>query len=247
MAYLAPPTAAGANPTSTAAGLIENSLSGGSKSGYTFIYSPGASDSRGRINTYSIIASPSIGSTGTSSYYTNQSGVIRESQTGPAGPSSPPLGSSQQSLAAPAGVGQPAVPQGQPATIPEDIGRFLQTWSDSFRAGNFDVQMDCYAPMVETYYGKHNLTRAQVRREREGMITQYGSVRQFDVSTVEMISSSPQRVEVKFRTHWELSGRRYFAGEDTEKLTLIQTDGRWSIAGEEEPVVYWVKKQGGRN
>src|SRR5271156_2543623 len=46
--YLQPP-AAGANPTSTAAGLIDSVLSAGAKSGYSFTYSPGASDSTGRI------------------------------------------------------------------------------------------------------------------------------------------------------------------------------------------------------
>src|ERR1039457_581743 len=40
LAYRAPP-AAGANPTSTAAGLIDSILSAGAKSGYSFAYSPG--------------------------------------------------------------------------------------------------------------------------------------------------------------------------------------------------------------
>src|SRR5215469_7180519 len=57
MAYLAPdPT--GNSPTSTAAGLIDSVLASGSKSGYTFTYSPGASDSTGRINGYAITAVP---------------------------------------------------------------------------------------------------------------------------------------------------------------------------------------------
>ena len=41
--YLAPPQRHSANPTSTAAGLIDSVLAGGSKSGYSFTYSPGAS------------------------------------------------------------------------------------------------------------------------------------------------------------------------------------------------------------
>src|SRR5580693_50397 len=57
MSYLAPP-AGTANPTSTAAGLIDSVLALGSKSGYSFTYSPGASDATGRINTYSFTAVP---------------------------------------------------------------------------------------------------------------------------------------------------------------------------------------------
>ena len=59
---------AGANPTSTAAGLIDSVLASGSKSGYSFTYSPGPSDSTGRINTYAFIAVPITSSTGTNYY-----------------------------------------------------------------------------------------------------------------------------------------------------------------------------------
>ena len=75
------PPAAGSNPTSTAAGLIDSVLAGGSKSGYSFTYSPGTSDSSGRINTYAINATPITSSTGTNYYYTDQSGVIRQNST----------------------------------------------------------------------------------------------------------------------------------------------------------------------
>jgi len=91
MAYLAPPATAGANPTSTAAGLIDSVLAGGSKSGYSFTYSPGASDSTGRINTYAIIGVPITSSTGTNYYYTDQSGVIRQNSTTTAASTDSPL------------------------------------------------------------------------------------------------------------------------------------------------------------
>jgi prepilin-type N-terminal cleavage/methylation domain-containing protein len=90
MSYLQPP-AAGANPTSTAAGLIDSVLSGGSKSGYSFTYSPGASDSTGRINTYQFTAVPISNSTGTNYYFTDQSGVIRQNSTTTAASTDSPI------------------------------------------------------------------------------------------------------------------------------------------------------------
>src|ERR1035438_1950906 len=62
------PPAAAANPTSTAAGLIDSVLALGSKSGYSFTYSPGPTDTTGRINTYSFTAVPITSSTGTNYY-----------------------------------------------------------------------------------------------------------------------------------------------------------------------------------
>jgi type IV pilus assembly protein PilA len=90
MSYLQPdPT--GSSPTSTAAGLIDSVLALGSKSGYSFTYSPGASDSNGRINTYAFTAVPITSSTGTNYYYTDQSGVIRQNSTTTAGSTDSPI------------------------------------------------------------------------------------------------------------------------------------------------------------
>jgi prepilin-type N-terminal cleavage/methylation domain-containing protein len=88
---LAPPTTTTANPTSTAAGLIDSVLAMGSKSGYSFVYSPGTSDSTGRINTYQITAVPITNSTGTNYYYTDQSGVIRQNSTTTAASTDSPI------------------------------------------------------------------------------------------------------------------------------------------------------------
>ena len=90
LSYLGP-GAAGSNPTSTAAGLIDSILALGSKSGYTFSYSPGTADNTGRINTYSFSAQPITSSTGTNYYYTDQSGVIRQNSTTAAGSTDSPL------------------------------------------------------------------------------------------------------------------------------------------------------------
>ncbi|MGA3166594.1 MAG: prepilin-type N-terminal cleavage/methylation domain-containing protein [Terriglobia bacterium] len=90
MTYLAPPVA-GSNPTSTAAGLIDSVLAGGSKSGYAFAYSAGPPDSTGRTDYYSFTATPISDSTGTNYYFTDQSGVIRQNNTTTASSSDSPI------------------------------------------------------------------------------------------------------------------------------------------------------------
>jgi prepilin-type N-terminal cleavage/methylation domain-containing protein len=104
LADLGPPAANG-SPTASYAGLVDEVLSGigsaggtattantSSKSGYTFVYSPAATDTSGKIDFYSFTASPiSVGTTGTNFYYTDQSGVIRQNSTAMAGSSDSPL------------------------------------------------------------------------------------------------------------------------------------------------------------
>jgi prepilin-type N-terminal cleavage/methylation domain-containing protein len=89
---LGPPATAGANPSSTAAGLLDSVLTSGSKSGYTFAYFPGAVDTTGRINAYSFTANPVSSSTGTNYYYTDESGVTRLNATAIAAATDSPVG-----------------------------------------------------------------------------------------------------------------------------------------------------------
>jgi prepilin-type N-terminal cleavage/methylation domain-containing protein len=79
-----------AGPSS--ADLIDSVLAGGSKSGYDFLYSAGPKDANGRVNSYSIRADPSApGTTGQRSFFTDQSGAIRSSNSGPADVNSTPI------------------------------------------------------------------------------------------------------------------------------------------------------------
>ena len=80
------------SPTSTAADLIDSVLATGTKSGYSFTYTAGASDANGNILAYTITAAPvTLGTTGQRGFYTDQSVVIRGDATGTASVSSTPI------------------------------------------------------------------------------------------------------------------------------------------------------------
>jgi type IV pilus assembly protein PilA len=66
-----------ATATPAAADLIDSTLMGGVKSGYSFTYVAGAPDASGFINSYTLNANPSApGQSGIRYFYTDQSGVI---------------------------------------------------------------------------------------------------------------------------------------------------------------------------
>jgi len=86
------PVASGAAATSTSADLIDSVLATGSKSGYSFTWSSGTTDSNGNYLNYSITGQPlTPGTTGQRYFYTDQSGVIRASTGGLATAASTPL------------------------------------------------------------------------------------------------------------------------------------------------------------
>jgi type IV pilus assembly protein PilA len=100
LGYLGPPSS-GVPADESQAGIIDSVLSGksaggagtmtSSKSGYQFTYSPGVTIGR-RIESYTFNADPlSRGTTGTNSYFVDQTGVIRQNSTAPATMADSPL------------------------------------------------------------------------------------------------------------------------------------------------------------
>jgi type IV pilus assembly protein PilA len=83
------PIAAGGTASSTSADLLDAILVAGSKSGYTFVYTAGASD-----ESYTITATPiAVGTSGANTYFTDESGVIRvDTSGGTANATSSPIG-----------------------------------------------------------------------------------------------------------------------------------------------------------
>ena len=67
-------------------------LASGSKSGYSYTYTPGAADSSGVINSFQINSNPiSPGITGNRYFYTDESGVIRQNTSTLASVSDTPI------------------------------------------------------------------------------------------------------------------------------------------------------------
>ena len=87
------PAAGGAAPTSASADLIDSVLASGIKSGYRFTYAAGATDPSGNVLSYTITATPVVpGSSGQRSFFTDQSGTIRNTNNGNADSTSAPIG-----------------------------------------------------------------------------------------------------------------------------------------------------------
>jgi type IV pilus assembly protein PilA len=87
------PAPGGSAASSASADLIDSVLASGIKSGYRFVYAPGTTDPSGNVLSYTITATPVVaGSTGQRSFFTDQSGTIRNTSSGNADSTSPPIG-----------------------------------------------------------------------------------------------------------------------------------------------------------
>jgi len=87
---LGPP--AGGGPTAAAADLIDQVLAAGSKAGYSFFYVAVDADGDGRMDSFTLRASPIVpGQTGNKFFFTDETNVIRFSLAGPATAASTPI------------------------------------------------------------------------------------------------------------------------------------------------------------
>ncbi len=87
------PASGGTVASSAAADLIDSVLASGIKSGYKFMYVAGPSDPGGNVQSYTITATPvTPGSSGQRSFFTDQSGTIRNTASGTADAASTPIG-----------------------------------------------------------------------------------------------------------------------------------------------------------
>jgi len=79
------PVTGGGSPTSTAAGLIDANLAGGTKSGYTFTLNPVVASSGPNTDYQSAAAPVTPGTTGQRYFCSDSSGVIQYNATQPTG------------------------------------------------------------------------------------------------------------------------------------------------------------------
>lgn len=87
------PASGGTAASSASADLIDSALASGVKSGYKFVYAPVVTDPSGNVQSYTITATPVVaGSTGQRSFFTDQSGTIRNTSNGTADAASAPIG-----------------------------------------------------------------------------------------------------------------------------------------------------------
>lgn len=81
-----------AMPSSSLAGYIDSELAGGTKEGYTFTYTAGSADANGKIQSYTLTANPANPGQGTTHYYVDQTGIIRQNNQQAATDKDKPLG-----------------------------------------------------------------------------------------------------------------------------------------------------------
>jgi len=151
----------------------------------------------------------------------------------------PGNGSSQVAVAAPKPAAMPpaeSIVEGTPAPPAPDmagIHSLLDRWSSALKRGDVQAAALCYAPVVSTYFKKHDVTREAVLQSMRQARARYGRLDVYRIAGLGITPVSDTRAVATFRKHWQISGRGKSAGEEDERMTLVRNQGVWQISSEQ--------------
>jgi|HubBroStandDraft_1064217.scaffolds.fasta_scaffold04723_7 hypothetical protein len=126
--------------------------------------------------------------------------------------------------------------EGTPAPPEPDmagIHAILDRWASALKRGDVEAAAQCYAPVVTTYFDRHDVTREAVRQSIRQTRARYGRLDVYRISGLAITPVSDSRAVATFRKHWQWSGRKRSAGEEDERMTLVQAGGAWQISSEQ--------------
>jgi hypothetical protein len=116
------------------------------------------------------------------------------------------------------------------------VQQLLSRWVDSLKAHDLNAQMSCYASTLSRYFLKQNVTKQEVRRDKERFLRRYPDIRELAVRDVKIasVNGHPEVTAVK---SWDFGGQKDWTGHVLTHLTLERQNGRWVIASERERLI----------
>jgi len=161
----------------------------------------------------------------------------------PAAPRPVPAATQPAPPPAPSAV-PPSGEEPETAWTPDITGvrALLDRWSAALKRNDLASAAACYAPVVATYFARHNVPRDAVLRGMRQSLTHYGGLEIYRLSDVKISQVAEDRAVASFRKHWQTTGRRKSAGEEQERMTFVRDQGRWQISSEQQERIYWSHK-----
>jgi hypothetical protein len=137
---------------------------------------------------------------------------------------------------------QPAQEKPAGLGMPDKVKSLLDRWVISTRRHDLQANLDCYAPVVEPYFNKRQLSSQDLVREKQRQFQTIGTVRRLGLENIQFTQLGPDRAVILFDKNWAFGDRNLFSGAERGQLNLRNIGGDWKIAGERELKVYWVRR-----
>jgi hypothetical protein len=142
-------------------------------------------------------------------------------------------------------------PKDSDASVPspdskESVQRAVSAWVTAFRSKDANTLATSYAPNVEKYFRRENVSREEIQGYFESAFARIISIRTYEVDNIG-VESLPiddysgsginySRAAATFHKTWETAevDGKTFSGEEIERLTFASSPDGWKIVREEE-------------
>jgi len=115
----------------------------------------------------------------------------------------------------------------------QQINTLLERWAQATRTKDVDTLVNCYAPVVERFFGARDLRTNELRKAKRDAFHVIGAVRSFDIGNISFERLRPDFAVVSFRKRWDFPDRR-FSGAERDEMELRRIGGEWKIVSERE-------------
>ena len=129
------------------------------------------------------------------------------------------------------------------------IQEAVEGWANAFRARDADHFAACYAPVVEQYFRKKDVSRAQIHDIYQSTFGKLESIYAYEISDLRVEfpegEALPARATATYDKTWDTSqtnGKRN-SGEEIERLTFEKTAEGWKIVREDEIQIVRASRQ----
>jgi serine/threonine protein kinase/ketosteroid isomerase-like protein len=123
-------------------------------------------------------------------------------------------------------------------TLPGDSSQELRTalgeWVAATNARDINKLISFYAPLLTTFYTKHDVSQSAVRVEKGRLLSQIDSADVRTTAPATHFSTDGLSATMRFRKSWNFTGAQAQSGEVVQELSWKKIDSRWKIVGERD-------------
>jgi serine/threonine protein kinase len=121
-----------------------------------------------------------------------------------------------------------------PKDAREELSGALDEWIAATNARDLNRQMSFYAPTLNAFYQKRDISQAAVRAEKSRLFSQISSI-DVKASAPEIrVSDDGRTATMRFHKRWDFVGAQSSSGEVVQELGWRKTDAGWKIISERD-------------
>jgi serine/threonine protein kinase len=139
----------------------------------------------------------------------------------------------------------PTVPVVNPSVARSEVMSAMNVWADSLRRRSVGDNLSLYADRLDIFYGRRNVDKGAVARNRQEIFSKYYSSTDVQLSNVSVdLDATGTSAKVFYdNTYNWMGGAHSMSGKSHNEMIMSRVNGRWLIVSEIHLQQYYESKR----